>query len=68
MGAAMIAFLIKLLLVARSRLKSRANLEAENIVLRQQVIVLGRKARRGCGCGISIGWSSSGCIDAFPPF
>jgi len=36
----MIEFLIKLLLVARSKLKSRARLEAENIVLRQQVIVL----------------------------
>jgi hypothetical protein len=40
----MFAFLIKLLLVVRTRLKSRANLEAENIVLRQQVIVLSRKA------------------------
>ena len=37
--------LIKLLLVARSKLKSRARLEAENIVLRQQVIVLSRKAQ-----------------------
>jgi hypothetical protein len=36
----MVEFLIKLLLVARSKLKSRARLEAENIVLRQQVIVL----------------------------
>jgi hypothetical protein len=41
----MIAFLTKLLLVARSRLKSRASLEAENLVLRQQVIVLSRKSR-----------------------
>ena len=41
----MVEFLIKLLLVARSKLKSRARLEAENIVLRQQVIVLSRKAR-----------------------
>ena len=41
----MFAFLTRLLLVARSRLKSRASLEAENIVLRQQVIVLSRKAR-----------------------
>jgi hypothetical protein len=39
------AFLTKLLLVARSRLKSRASLEAENLVLRQQVIVLSRKSR-----------------------
>jgi hypothetical protein len=42
---AMFAFLAKLLLVARSRLKSRASLEAENLVLRQQVIVLSRKSR-----------------------
>ena len=41
----MIEFLIKFLLVVRSRLKSRARLEAENMVLRQQVIVLSRKAR-----------------------
>src|SRR6202047_85565 len=40
----MFAFLIRLLLVARSRLKSRARLEAENLVLRQQVIVLSRKS------------------------
>ncbi len=39
----MLAFLTKLLLVARSRLKSRASLEAENLVLLQQVIVLSRK-------------------------
>jgi hypothetical protein len=41
----MVEFLIKLLLVARAKLKSRARLEAENMVLRQQVIVLSRKAR-----------------------
>jgi hypothetical protein len=40
----MFAFLTKLLLVARSRLKSRASLEAENLVLRKQVIVLSRKS------------------------
>ena len=40
----MLAFLTKLLLVARSRLKSRESLEAENPVLRQQVIVLSRKS------------------------
>jgi transposase InsO family protein len=39
----MVEFLTKLLLVARSRLKSRARLEAEILVLRQQVIVLSRK-------------------------
>ena len=36
----MFAFLAKLLLIARTRLKSRASLEAENLALRQQVIVL----------------------------
>ncbi len=41
----MVGFLIKLLLVSRSKLKSRARLEAENIVLRRQMIVLSRKAR-----------------------
>jgi hypothetical protein len=44
MEGAMFAFLARLLLVARSRLKSRARLEAENLVLRQQVIVLSRKS------------------------
>jgi hypothetical protein len=41
----MFGFLTKLLLVALSRRKSRARLEAENIVLRQQVIILSRKSR-----------------------
>jgi len=51
----MVEFLTKLLLAARSRLKSRARLEAENLVLRQQVTVLSRKApRRGHGSGTSI--------------
>jgi hypothetical protein len=39
-----VAFLAKLLLVVRSRLKSRASLKAENLILRQQVIVLSRKS------------------------
>ena len=42
---AMFAFLAKLLLVVGSRLKSRARLEAETLVLCQQVIVLSRKSR-----------------------
>ena len=42
---AMFAFLATPLLVARSRLKSRASLEAEDLVLRQKVIVLSRKPR-----------------------
>src|ERR1700720_1222680 len=41
----MFAYLLKLLLIARSRPKSRASLEAENLVLRQQLIVLSRKSR-----------------------
>ena len=40
----MFAFLLKLLLIARSRLRSRASIEAENLVLRQQVIVLSRNS------------------------
>ena len=40
----MFALLTKLVLVTRSRLKSRASLEAETLVLRQQVIVLSRKS------------------------
>ena len=40
----MLELLTKLLLVARSHVKSRARLEAENVVLRQQVIVLSRKS------------------------
>ena len=38
----MVEFLIKLLLVTRSKLKSRARLKAENIVLHQQLIVVSR--------------------------
>ncbi|HLM79751.1 MAG TPA: hypothetical protein VE957_23085 [Terriglobales bacterium] len=38
-------FLVKFLLVVRSRLKSRTRLETEILVLRQQVIVLSRKSR-----------------------
>ena len=41
----MVEFPIKLVLVARTRLKTLARLEAENIALRQQVIVLSRKVR-----------------------
>ena len=36
---AMLAFLTNLLLLVRSRLRSRARLEAENLVLRQQVVI-----------------------------
>ena len=41
----MVVFLTRLLLILRARFKSRERLEAENIILRQQVIVLSRKSR-----------------------
>ena len=40
---AMLAFLTKLLLIVRSRLRPQAMLQAENLVLRQQVVILARK-------------------------
>jgi hypothetical protein len=40
----MFAFLTKLLLILRSCLRSRARLQAEFPVLRQQVLILGRKS------------------------
>lgn len=43
--AAMFAFLTKLLLVVRSRLRSQAGLQAENLALRQQVLILSRRSR-----------------------
>jgi hypothetical protein len=36
----MVAFLIQLLLAVRSRFTRRARLEAENLLLRQQLIIL----------------------------
>jgi hypothetical protein len=40
----MVAFLIQLLLAMRSRFTRRARLEAENLLLRQQLVVLRRKS------------------------
>ena len=40
----MVAFLIQLLCGIRSRFTGRARLEAENLLLRQQLIVLGRES------------------------
>ena len=40
----MVAFLSQLLLAIRSRFTLRARLEAENLILRQQLIVLRRKS------------------------
>ena len=42
----MVAFLIQLLLAIRSRFTSRARLEAENLILRQQLVILRRKFPR----------------------
>jgi hypothetical protein len=42
--SAMFAFLTKLLLIVRSRPRSQARLQAEILVLRQQVLTLGRKS------------------------
>ena len=42
----MVALLSRLVLVVRSGFKSQARLKVENIVLRQQVIVLNRNPRR----------------------
>jgi len=39
----MLAFLTKLLLIVGSRMRSQARLQAENLILRQQVLVLTRK-------------------------
>lgn len=39
----MVAFLTKLLLMVRTRLRSQARLQAEILVLRQQVLILTRK-------------------------
>ena len=41
---AMRAFLTRLWLISRSRLRSRARLEAENLVLRRQVLILRRQS------------------------
>jgi len=41
---AMSAFLTKLLLIVRSRLRSQARMQAEILVLRQQVLILARKS------------------------
>ena len=42
----MVAFLSQLLLAIRSRFTRRARLEAENLLLRQQLVVLRRKSPR----------------------
>jgi len=60
----MLAFLTRLLLVFSSRLKSQVRLQAENVVLRHQLLVLNRKAPAGFDCGTSIVWFWCGCIES----
>jgi hypothetical protein len=43
----MFAFLTRPLLVVRSRMRSQAILKAENLVLRQQVLILSAKSPTG---------------------
>jgi hypothetical protein len=43
------AFLTRLLIVVRSRMRSQARLKVENLVLRQQVLILSRKSPTVCG-------------------
>jgi hypothetical protein len=51
----MVAFLTRLMLVLRAWLKSRVNLEAENLVLRQQLSVRTQGRRAGSDCATSTG-------------
>jgi hypothetical protein len=44
MKRSMVAFLIQLLFAIRSRFTRRARLEAENLILHQQLVVLRRKS------------------------
>src|SRR6202043_118634 len=58
----MVAFLTQLLLAIRSRFTRRARLEAENLILRQQLVVLRRNLEtRETGTSIACCWY--GCID-----
>ena len=43
----MFAFLTRLLLVVRSRMRSQARLKAENLMLHQQVLILSRRSPTG---------------------
>ena len=64
---AIFAFLTRLLLIARPLLKSRARLEAENLVLRRQVIVLSRKSP-SCLRLRNIRWADFRLALRIPPF
>ena len=46
MGRPIVAFLTQLLFAVRSRLTRRVRLEAENLILRHQLVVLRRKSPR----------------------
>jgi hypothetical protein len=56
----MLAFLSKLQLILRSRLRSRARLEAGNLVLRRQVLILSRKSPGSAGLSASVAQQFAG--------
>jgi len=59
----MVVFLTRLLLAIRSRFRRRARLEAENLILRRQLPVLGRNYLRAWDGKTSITYCWCGCID-----
>src|SRR4029078_2144336 len=61
----MFALLRFVLGVLASPFKSKSRLEAENVALRHQLIVLRRKVRVGRGLRTTIAGSLSSCIDGF---
>lgn len=52
---AMLTFLTRFLLIVISRLRSRARLEAKNLVLPQQVLILTASLHCARGCETSTG-------------
>ena len=62
---AMIALICFVLAVLASPLKWKSRLEAENAVLRHQLIVLRRKVRGRLSLPTTTAGSSSRCIDGF---
>jgi hypothetical protein len=49
-----------------SLLRSRVRLEAETLILRQQISVLRRNSRRDLPSELSTAWCSLGCVASFP--
>ena len=61
----MFALLCFVLAVLASPFKSKSRLEAENVALRHQLIVLRRKVQGWVGLRTMIAGSLSSCIDGF---